>query len=347
MKETLRIGVIGAGWFASRRHLPDIQTHPELTLAALCRRDREALALVAKRFAPEETYTDWQEMLERCPLDAVVIATPHSLHYEPARAALERGIHVLLEKPMAVRAEEARALRDLAQEKGLILGVALNPPFWAHCHRIRGAIQAGRIGQIEAADLFWTGNAAYVFGEAPKPADLPGVVPPTMYRADPQLCGGGYLIDGGSHLVSELLWTTGLRAVRVACLVDRLPSDRRATLALGLENGAQATVICVGDSAHGRRVRNTFAGSAGTITVEGFAFETTIHEAQGEPETFRESDLLPVAGPVANLVDAIRGRGPLFSPAEHGAHVTEVIEAAYISAETGRAVVMLAERASL
>lgn len=343
MKETLRIGVIGAGWFASRRHLPDIQAHPELTLAALCRRDTEALARLVARFAPEETYTDWQEMLERSRLDAVLIATPHAFHYAQARAALERGIHVLLEKPMAVRAEEARELRDLAAERGLMLGVAFNPPFWAHCHRIRGAIQAGRIGQIEAADLFWTGNAAYVFGEAPKPADLPGVVPPTMYRADPQLCGGGYLIDGGSHLVSELLWTTGLRAVRVTCLMDRLPSDRRATLALVLENGAQATISCVGDSAHDRRVRNTFAGSAGTITVEGAAFETTIHEAQGEPETFREGDLPSIAGPVANFVDAIRGRGPLFSPAEHGVQVTEIIEAAYASAETGRAVELFAK----
>jgi len=341
MNETLRMGVIGAGWFASRRHLPDIQAHPELTLASLCRRDTSALARLAERFAPEQTYTDWEEMLDRSQLDAVLIATPHSLHYEQARAALERGIHVLLEKPMAVRAEEARELRELAVKKGLVLGVALNPPFWAHCHRIRGAIQAGRIGQIEAVELFWTGNAGYVFGETPKPADLPGVVPPTMYRADPQLCGGGYLIDGGSHLVSELLWTTNLRALRVACLMDRLPSDRRASLVLELDNGAQATILCVGNSEHDRRVRNAFAGSAGTITVEGPAFETTIHEAQGELESFRESDLPPVAGPVANFVDAIRGRGSLFSPAEHGVHVTEVVEAAYISAETGQAVELL------
>jgi predicted dehydrogenase len=337
MEQPVRIGVIGAGWFASRRHLPDIQRHPETTLAAICRRDPESLARLRDHFEPESAFTDWREMLEKCPLHAVVIATPHALHYEQAREALERGLRVLVEKPMTVRAEDARALRDLAAQKDLALGVALNPPFWAHCHRIRSAVRAGKIGQIEAVDMFWTGNAEYVFGEAPRPADLPGLVAPSMYRADPDLCGGGYLCDGGPHLISEVLWTTGLRAVRVACLMDSTPSDRRAVLSLTLENGALATITCLGNSQLGaRRVQNVFAGSEGTITVRGFEFETAIEAWGGEPETFKEKDLTPVPGPVANFVDAIQERGPLFSPADHGVHVTEVIEAAYLSASTGR-----------
>jgi len=339
MQQSLRIGVLGAGWFASRRHLPDIQKHPDVTLAALCRRDPEALARLRDHFRPERTYTDWREMLETCPLDAVLIATPHALHYEQARAALERGLHVLLEKPMAIRSDEARDLRDLAMAKGRTLAVALNPPYWAHCHRMRGAIQAGRIGNVEAVDMFWTGNAAYVFGEAPKPADLPGLVPPTMYRADPDLCGGGYLIDGGSHLVSEVLWVTGMRATRVACLMDALPSDRRATLILTLENGASATITSIGNSGHAqRRVRNTFAGADGTITVEGFEFQTTIAVEGGQPETFLERDLLSVPGPVADFVHAIREHGTLAASPDHGVHVVEVIEAAYRSAMNGQTV---------
>src|SRR5579872_6072735 len=113
METPLRVGVIGAGWFASRRHIPDLQRHEETTLAALCRRDTAALARLRDHFSPEGTYTDWHEMLQTCPLDAVLIATPHNLHFEPAREALSRGLHVLLEKPMAVRSDEARALRDL------------------------------------------------------------------------------------------------------------------------------------------------------------------------------------------------------------------------------------------
>jgi predicted dehydrogenase len=339
MEQPLRIGVIGAGWFASRRHIPDVQKNEETVLSALCRRGQAALDRLAAHFGGTQTYTDWQRMLEECPLDAVLIATPHHLHYEPARAALERGLHVLLEKPMTVRAEEALHLVELAAAKQRVLSVALNPPFWAHCHRMRRAIHAGRIGEVESVSMSWTGNAEYVFGEAPKPADLPGIVPPTMYRADPEQCGGGYLIDGGSHLVSEVLWVTDLRCRRVTCEMDETPSDRRCAVTLTLENGAIVTINSVGNSKHAsRRVLNTFAGSGGTIRVEGFEFQTSIQTEGADPDVFTERDLPPVAGPVDNFVDAIRARGPLYAPAEHGAHVVEVIEAAYESAQTGRAV---------
>jgi predicted dehydrogenase len=337
--DPVRFGVIGAGWFASRRHLPDIQRNEHAALAALCRRDERALARVAACFEPERTYTDWRAMLDECPLDAVLIATPNAQHCEQARAAIDRGLHVLVEKPMAVTSAEANDLCERAARKGVHLAVALNPPHWSHCHRLRHAIRSGKIGDIEAIDIFWTGDARFVFGDAPPPAELPGVVPPTLYRADPEQCGGGYFVDGGSHLVSEALWVTGLRAVRVTCVMDRLPSDRRAALSVQLSNGATATITCVGDSRFSaRRARSVFAGSRGAATIEGSEFVTTVHAAADEPQTFQESELPPVSGPVANLVEAIRGEAELYSPGAHGAHVVEVVEAAYRSAATGAAV---------
>ncbi len=335
----LRFGVIGAGWFASRRHIPDILKHPEAELVALIRRDESELQRLRDHFGPVETYTGWEEMLRRTELDAVVIATPHNLHYAPARAAMERGLHVVLEKPMTVDPAEAWDLCRIAKERGVQLAVALNPPYWAHCHGIRRAIQGGAIGDVESISFYWTGNALPLFGEAPRPADMPGIVPPTRYREDPEQVGGGYLNDGGPHLISELLWTTGLQAIRVTCLMDRLPSDRRAVIAIELENGALATVCSLGDSRHdGRRVRNTIGGSRGTITVEGFEFLTTVRTHDAEPVTFQENEMASVPGPVANLIDAIRGRAAVASPPEHGAHVQDVIAAAYESAANGRTV---------
>src|SRR5207249_581707 len=102
--------------------------------------------------------------------------------------------------------------------------------------------------KIEAIGFFWSGNAGYVFGEAPAPDNLPGVVPPTMYRADPEQCGGGYTIDGVTHLVSEILWVTDQRAKRVSCIVDKLPSDRRGAFVMELESGAIVTISALGDS---------------------------------------------------------------------------------------------------
>ncbi|HZO89150.1 MAG TPA: Gfo/Idh/MocA family oxidoreductase [Chthonomonadaceae bacterium] len=342
-QEAVRIGVVGAGWFASRRHLPDAQQNPRVTIAALCRRDPEARAKMAARFGvpPERAYEDWRRMLDEAELDAVLIATPNALHYEQAQAALERGLHVLVEKPMAVRSAEAWELVALARAKDRKLAVALNPPFWAHCHRIRRALRDPRMGSLENASLYFTSSAEYVFGRAPLPADLPGVVPPTLFRADPELTGGGYFIDGGSHLVSELLWVTGLRARRVCALMDTTPTDMRACVSLELDNGVVAAINTIGDSKYARRrVRNVFGTTNGMITVNTYDFETQIVMTDQETQTFREGDIFPVANPITNFVDAIQGRGALFSPGEHGAQVVEVVEAAYRSAETGQTITL-------
>lgn len=337
MRGPVRIGVLGAGWFASRRHIPDILAHPDAVLAAICRRDPAALSQLAREFHPERSFTSWEEMLDQGRLDAVLICSPNALHYEHARAALERGIHVLLEKPMTLRHAEASELCAIARERGLLLSVALNPPFWAHTHRIRDALQK-LVGALEAIGMFWTGNAEYVFGEAERPADLPGVVPPTMYRADPGLCGGGYFMDGGPHLVSEVLWCTGQSPILVTARMDRLPSDRQAAITLQLADGTLASILCIGNSRRGdRRVRNVFAGARGEITVDGFDFRTSIRH-DGETETFAESELPRVPGPVEDLVSALLHGTPLASPGEHGAAVTWVLEAAYTSARTGKTI---------
>lgn len=337
MSAVVRFGVIGAGAFASRRHIPDILRHGDAKLVALCRRDPEVLKRLADHFEPERTYTDWRKMLDECPLDAVVIATPNNLHYEQAEAALERGLHVLLEKPMTVRADEAGKLRDLAKRLGLKLLVALNPPYWAHCHAIRRAIHGGRIGEVESVSFYWAGNSEVVFADAPMPAVMPGPVNPTLFRADPAQCGGGHLMDGGAHLVSEILWVTDMCASRVACVMDQSPSDRRAALVMTLENGAIATICSVGNShAARRRVRNAIGGSRGIITIDGFEFRTTIGTDGGESEEFTEADLPAVAGPVVNLVDAVLHQGELFSNGDHGANVQQVLAAAYESVSTSR-----------
>lgn len=340
---TVRLGILGAGWFASRRHIPDAVKCPSVTLTALCRRDADSRQRMAEKFgiSAEQAFESWEVMLDKAELDAVLIATPNNLHFAQAKAALEHGLHVLLEKPMTITASDANALVVLANEKGLKLADAVNPPYWAHCHRIRRALQNPDMGEVESVAMYWSGTSGFLFGKGERPDNMPGVVPPTMYRADPEQNGGGYFIDGGTHLVSEVLWVTGLHARRVTALMDSTPQDMRTALCIELENGAIATLSSIGDSQyHTRRVRNIFGAANGVITVEGFDFETHLHIHGQESHKFKEADLVSVAGPVENFADAIMGRGELFSPGEHGAHVVEVVEAAYTSASTGKTITL-------
>jgi predicted dehydrogenase len=335
--------VIGAGWFVSRRHLPDVQRCANLSLTALCRRDDAARTRMAEHFevAPENAFADWRQMLAEAPLDAVLIATPNALHYEQAKAALEQGLHVLLEKPMTIQSDHAWELVRLARKKKLHLGVALNPPYWAHCHRARRALARETMGPVESVSMYWSGTADYLFGKGPQPENMPGIVPPTSYRSDPELNGGGYFVDGGPHMVSELIWVTGQRIRRVTAFMDETPSDMRTTLAVEFENGAVGTLNSIGNSRYPqRRVLNIFGCAHGTVQIKNFDFETTITRVGQEPEQFKEADLIGVGTPVGNFADAIQGRAQVFSPGEHGAHVVEVVEAAYRSAATGQAVTL-------
>jgi len=340
MGQKIKIGVIGAGSFTSRRHIPVIVNSPDAELVALCRRNEEMLRRMADHFGCENTFTDYRQMLDEMEMDGVLVTTPHALHYEHARAALEKGLHVMIEKPMTIKANEARELADIAADKGLVIVVALNPPFWSHTTYMQQAISSGVLGEIEGVDINWVGNAEHVFGLTPMPDSMPGVVPPTLFRADPKLGGGGHFVDSGSHLISELLWTTGLRAREVCALMDDPEFDMRTNVNLTMENGAVCTVSNIGDSKISRRIHSTYFGSKATLFVDGMPFKITICEPDQEPVVVSPDDMPSAPQPVDNLIDAILERAQPLCSADDGLAVVEVLEAAYTSARTGRKVTL-------
>ena len=342
MEKKIRIGVIGAGSFASRRHIPIVVKSQNAELVALCRRDKEMLNKVAVHFGCNNTFTDYKEMIDSVEMDGVIIATPHALHYENAKFALEKGLHVLIEKPMAVKSDEARELAKLAKDKGLIIVVAMNPPYWQHTTYIRELIKSGEIGEIEEVSISWVGNAEHVFGLVPMPENMPGIVPPTIFRGDPKLGGGGHFVDSGPHLVSELLWTTGLNVHEVCAVMDNPEFDMRTTMSITLENGAVCNITNVGNSRISRRLHNVYFGSKGTIFVEGMPFKVTVAKPDKEPFTVTDTDMPPVKQPVENFIDTILGKAEPLCSADDGVKVVEAIESAYNSAKTGRKIILSA-----
>ncbi len=335
----VRIGIIGAGWFASRRHCPDLVNHPSATLSALCRRNPEQLRQMADHFGVETCFTDHRELVQSGAVDAVVICSPHHLHYEHTRAALENDLHVLLEKPITLDPGEGRRLVELAAAKGLTLVVAQNPPYWNHCRYLRQQIQQGTLGDIEGVHIHWMNDARGVLGLQPLPDTLPGVVKPTQFRHDPEQNGGGFFIDGGSHLVCELLWCTDLEVVEVTAQMDDPEWDLNVALTLLLNNGALATITMRADSAiFDKRHHSIYYGTAGTAIFRGFPFELSL-EAQGSETIHRSEKELPAPpSPVDNLVDCILDCGAPELDNGAAVHIVEIINAAYESARSGRSV---------
>jgi predicted dehydrogenase len=334
----LRVGVVGAGWFASRRHLPELVEHPEVELVALCRRSPEPLARLAKWFGVARTYTEPETMLAEAELDAVLVCSPHNLHHDHTVACLDAGCHVLLEKPMAITGAEARDLVARAEAAGKILDVAYNPPYWRHSAWLKERVEAGDFGEIEGVDLRSSNNQAGLYGREPLPAKMPGVVPPTVFRGDPLANGGGHLIDGGSHMVCEVLWVTGQAVTSVSCAMDQVPADQRYALSFTLAGGGSGQLAGIADSTRpGKQLLGLWQGTKATALVRSNPdFEIHWLPGYGAPSWVREADMPDVPQPVVSFVDAVLGRTAPRSPGSDCVAYVDVIEAAYRAAQSGR-----------
>ena len=173
----LRFGAIGVGNYALGYHLPIIKSSQDAELVAIHRRSPDRLADAAKSFKVAHAFTDYVAMLDSVELDAVVVSGPTGLHYEYCRAALEHGLHVLVDKPWVVRTAEAEDLLALARRKGLVLSVSYNRHFDPANMCARNVMQSGQLGEIicaSASDSCVAGerrspNGSWRSGKGPAP----------------------------------------------------------------------------------------------------------------------------------------------------------------------------------
>ena len=147
MIEKVRIGVIGLG-IMGEQYARVYQAHPLSTVTAICNRRRERLDEVGDKYGVNARYTDYTEMLAKAAIDAVCVATPDFAHYEPVKAAIEAGRHILCEKPFTTDLREADELLALLGSKpGLKLQVAFNHRWLASYYHGFAQIRGGAIGR--------------------------------------------------------------------------------------------------------------------------------------------------------------------------------------------------------
>ncbi len=143
----LRVGVIGCGSIAQHRHLPEYQMNPNVEIVAVCDINQERALEVAEKYGVL-SYTNYEELLNSGEVEAVSVCTPNYLHAHISIAALEAGVHVLCEKPMATSKQEAEAMIDAAEKSGKKLMIGHNQRFVPSHQKARHLIQSGEIGKI-------------------------------------------------------------------------------------------------------------------------------------------------------------------------------------------------------
>ncbi|MDQ0393091.1 Gfo/Idh/MocA family protein [Labrys monachus] len=143
-----RIGIIGAGSWAVANHLPVLKRRKDVELVGVARPGREALLRIQAAFGIPDAFETHGELLAAVPMDGVVIASPHHLHAEQAIAALEKGCHVMVEKPMATNVADARRVAATARKQGRHVLVPYGWSFQPYFRAARDMVQSGRIGRI-------------------------------------------------------------------------------------------------------------------------------------------------------------------------------------------------------
>jgi predicted dehydrogenase len=185
--------VIGCGAITEIIHLPVVAQSPDFRLAGLIDVICEPARTLAAEHGAEWTASDYREAIGRA--DAALLAVPHHLHAPMAIDLLRAGMHVLVEKPMALSVRECDRMIDAAADSGSVLGVGLVRRFFESNRLVAALVRDGRLGaprrvRIAETDLYrWPMRSGFAF--------------------DPAQAGGGTLANLGVHTLDLLCWWFG------------------------------------------------------------------------------------------------------------------------------------------
>jgi predicted dehydrogenase len=320
MAEQVRIGFIGCGDMA-RFHMKTFFTSvPEAQIVALCDPSDEQIKRCVEAFPSLKglpVFKDYREMLEKVVMDAVTIITPHTQHFQQAMDALDKGLHVLIEKPMVCSTEHAKILVDRFKETGKVGLVAYQRHYAPQFRYIKQSIESGKVGEVQ----FVSALQCQGWYKGTK----------GTWRQEPELSGGGQLNDSGSHLVDIILWTTGLMAQTVTAFTENFDSkvDINSALSIKFRNGALGNISIVGN-APAWHEDISFWCSEGMFLYRNGHLQFV--DASGKRHDLTEKDMPAGSSPGRNFVDAILKGVPVESPPECGLRVIEMTEAAWKSA---------------
>jgi predicted dehydrogenase len=192
--EPLRVGVVGLGW-AGQQHLDAYRRIPGVEVVALAGQETDILRELGRRHGIEHLHERWEDLVAVPGLDAVSVAVPTFLHAPIAIAALDRGIHVLSEKPIARNGAEGEAMVDAARRVGRVLDVAFNHRRRGDIAALRRVIGAGDIGRPYYAKASWLRRS--------------GIPRLGSWFTNLEMAGGGPLADIGVHVLDYSLYLLG------------------------------------------------------------------------------------------------------------------------------------------
>ena len=189
--KTYEFGIMALG-FAGMAHADVIRKNPRAHLKAICTRDAEKLAQVAKEYEVEKASTEFEELLA-ADLDVLIVCTPDHLHTDYVKAALDAGLNVVCEKPLTTTVEDAQQLVELADKSGKVFMTGQCARYFERSQLGRSIVDQGELGRIFYAEADYLHDCAEFLRD---------------WRIDPA-APQNMVLGGGCHPIDLLRWLVG------------------------------------------------------------------------------------------------------------------------------------------
>jgi len=341
MAEKIRVGVIGAGGVSQLFHIPLLKKSAQAELVAIADTDYAKVAALAEKEKIPNFYRDAERIFDDPTIDAVHINTPTNSHLALTLAALSAGKHVLVEKPMARKSEEAQRMVQAAKKANRHLMVGMNLRFRPDVMLLHEWVHGGELGQIRVVRASWL-KRKETWSRSP-------------WLHESRISGGGVLMDLGLQLLDVCWWVLGkpkIKRIAANTSKDRLNLrvEDTFTAYVTFQGGASlllnSTWAYMSDESAALTV---FSGNKGIAELNPLKITKEIHGSL--------VNVTP-AGPqlkttavynksfeyeIEHFYNVITGKGKLMSTAEESAYILEAVEAAYRSASENREVIIGAE----
>lgn len=312
-----------AGWHA--RQLKQI---PDVNVVALVDPVPAATEKFRKEHFPEaHCFADYDAMLAKPPakLDAVLLMTPHASHYPQAKTALERGINVLVEKPMVTSLPHAYDLWRTAKKAGKHLAIAIQAPYTREYQCLAQMRDFGKWGKVQMVNGYLAQD--WLHGTLGK------------WRQDPAISGGGMLYDSGAHVLNGIMWLMNEPVVQVGCFMDNCGAkvDITGVAIMRFQSGILGSIAIGGNGPSWDT----------TITVQSdkYIMKTGPHGGWLDVVTSHGRKVYPHADnadtpsgftPHLNFVNTLLGKEKSICPARYGALLSALMDALYLSVREQR-----------
>ncbi len=350
----LRLAMIGAGNIA-KTHLDAYAKMPNVEVVAACDINEEVLNKTADKYGIVRRYTSLDQMLKLEELDAADVCVWNCSHAECTIAALNAGLDVLCEKPMAMNAGEAQAMKDAADKNGKLLMLGFVTRFSKQAVIAKDFIDNGYLG-----DIYFT-KASYLRRHGN----------PGGWFSDKSKSGGGPIIDIGVHPLDLIRYLMGNpKPVSVYCVSNSELHEDRANLktrvswypegsdpkrdvcnvessAVGIiryDNGASTLLECsynLNLGVSGDSLGRTLCGTKGGFNLDTMKFYTNINgfmtDVAIDASTYEKGKDL-FYDEMAHFVDCCLNGTKCISPAEDGVVIMKILDALYESARSGKSV---------